>query len=374
MQSFSSPVSTSEAASVEQKTDQVMDAAETFVLEQAVSSRQRELFAVALDGLRKKIQVQPRQESETPFLFIHLPLRVFAALRGEDTRAIPLAVATTLMYLGMDILDDLADGDLPEIWSAYRPEEINLIAVTLLTALPMRIFVSLDAPPTVRLQIIGLMADAGLLMSAGQQGDLAMAGRDDMTSAEVIAAVQGKSGGEFALFAALAALMAGVSPAQVARLTELGRAIGTAAQLFSDWCELFPSIHSRDLASGTRTLPIVMQLERLRGTERQAFVKMLEEARCGQEAQNAVRKQLEAAGIAFQSAFAVEAHSQRARRLFREAELQSPSADGLEFLLRQFSLFDALAISVRSPDATRDAPNISSTDRPSGGAVTALPV
>ncbi|MES2465311.1 MAG: polyprenyl synthetase family protein [Armatimonadota bacterium] len=279
-----------------------------------------------------------------PFKFMHLPLRVYAALCGDDAPAIPLAVATTLIYLGMDILDDLADGDLSDDWNAYRPEEITLLGITLLTALPLRLFAGLDAPPAVRLQMVGLLADAGVRLSAGQQSDLAMAGQENVTVAEVEASVAGKTGGEMALFAALAAVLAGEPPARVAHFAEMGSAIGVAGQLCSDCVDLFALPHSRDLASGTRTLPIALYLKRLRGTERQTFLDLLDKARHSPDAQSTVRTQLKTSKVAFQSAFAIEVHCQRARRLFREANLSHPAARDLEAIISHLSLFDALTI------------------------------
>jgi geranylgeranyl pyrophosphate synthase len=329
----------------ESKTAQVIAAAERFVLEQAVTPRQSGLFVLALNSLQNRIEAEAA--STLPLLFLHLPLRVYAALCGDDAPAIPLAIATTLIYLGMDLLDDLADGDLSEEWKAYRPEEITLLSITLLTALPLRLFASLPVSPATRLQMIGLMADAGIRLSAGQGSDLAGAGQENVTVAQVEASVEGKSGSEFALFTALAALLAGATSAQVAHFAEMGRAIGVAGQLLSDWGDLFALPHSRDMASGTRTLPIALYLERVNGTERQTFLDLLDEARHSADAQSAVRTRLETSGIAFQSAFAIEAHCQRARRLFREAALSHPAADDLEAIVSRLSIFDALAISAR---------------------------
>jgi geranylgeranyl pyrophosphate synthase len=325
---------------VESKTAQVIAAAETFILEQAVTPRQSALFVLALNSL------QARMEAETvsgvPLAFVHLPLRVYAALRGDDAPAIPLAVATTLIYLGMDLLDDLADGDLSDDWSAYRPEEITLLGITLLTALPLRLFAEMNVPPATRLQMIGLMADAGIRLSAGQGSDLAGAGQENVTVAQVEASVEGKSGSEFALFAALAAMLAGEPPARVAHFAEMAAPSASRGNCFPTG-----AIYSRSRTAATRTLPIALYLERVNGTERQTFLDLLDEARHSADAQSAVREQLETSGIAFQSAFAVEVHCQRAHRLFREAELSHPAADGLKEMISRLSIFDALAISAR---------------------------
>ena len=111
--------------------DQVLLLAETFGLAQAISPEQRRLLGTALAGLRSQI-------GEHPFLpFIHLPLLVYAGLRGDDKPARPLAVVTCLLFLGFDILDDLADGDLAGRWDGYRPAEIKFVATGLLSTISL---------------------------------------------------------------------------------------------------------------------------------------------------------------------------------------------------------------------------------------------
>ncbi len=122
-------------------------------------------------------------------------------------------------------------------------------------------------------------------------------------------------------------------------------------QLGSDWGDLFVSPHSRDLASGTRTLPIALYLERLCEAERQAFLDLLDQAQRSPDAQSAVRAQLEASRIAFRYAFIIESYCQRARRLFREAQLSLPAARDLNALISRLSVFDAAALSPRDSQA-----------------------
>lgn len=55
----------------------------------------------------------------------------------------------------------------------------------------------------------------------------------------------------------------------VALYDDTGRALGTAGQLSSDCYDLFTAEHSRDLASGTRTLTVVLYRERLNGSKKE---------------------------------------------------------------------------------------------------------
>ena len=69
--------------------------------------------------------------------FIPLPVLVYSGLRGHEGPAIPLAAATTLLFLGIDWFDDVAAGD--------RPAEANLV----LCALAQLAIAGLDAPPSI---------------------------------------------------------------------------------------------------------------------------------------------------------------------------------------------------------------------------------
>ncbi len=127
-----------------ERTERVLAYAQGFALSHAVTPQQRRLLETALLGLRAQVGEQGVHP------FVDLPLLVYAGLRGDDTPAFPLAAATSLLFLGLDIFDDIADGDLPVHWRGYRPAEINLAAATLLCALPQLALAELDAPAACR--------------------------------------------------------------------------------------------------------------------------------------------------------------------------------------------------------------------------------
>src|SRR5581483_4314748 len=86
------------------RTQDVLSAMETFALRQAQTPLQRHLLETALIGLRSQAAARDLLPC------IHLQLLVYGAIRGDDAPAVPLAVATGLQYLGVDIIDDLTDG------------------------------------------------------------------------------------------------------------------------------------------------------------------------------------------------------------------------------------------------------------------------
>ena len=93
---------------------------------------------------------------------------------------------------------------------------------------------------------------------------------------------------------ALAAAFAGAGAAALDQYDAMGRALGTAVQLTSDCRDLFEAPHSKDLAAGTRTLPIALTLDRLAGNERTEFVALLHRARTDTAAGMAVRERIRA--------------------------------------------------------------------------------
>src|SRR5215204_5070807 len=73
----------------------------------------RELLRVHLRVGQDMIDANPELPS------IQLPLLVHEAITGDERPALPLAGACTLLYLGADLFDNVADRELPEHWHAH---------------------------------------------------------------------------------------------------------------------------------------------------------------------------------------------------------------------------------------------------------------
>lgn len=301
----------------------------------AADDRQRQLLETAILGL------EPHARRSAPLFFVDLPLLVYGAIRGDARPAIPLAAATTLLFLGADIFDDLADGDRPAHWDGYSHAEINLAAANVLCGLTPLALAQLPASADCKVAMQATLAKGLLRMSAGQQSDLAAHRRSQAGVAEIEAAVAGKSGEELAIFAELAAQLAEASADQIEHYAAMGRALGTGAQLASDCYELFTDPESRDLAHGVTTLPIALQLERLRGAERSAFEALLTRARTEEAAREVIRRRLIASGALRQCAFMVETYRQRALRNLAAAQPCEPAGGELRKLIGRISFFPA---------------------------------
>lgn len=316
----------------------VLERVDHLVGELAVTPEQARLLRQALVGLRQQALGDPTEQDGLR-LFVHYPLLVHAAVSGDDAPALPLAAATSLLFLGIDIFDDLADSDLPEHWNGTPPSRINLAAATLLSALPQLAIDALGTSAAVRADLQRIVADGLLRMSAGQQEDLGQAGAVAPEPADVEASVMAKSGEEIAMFGLLAARLAGAPPRLSEAYTEIGRAIGVAAQIASDCYDLFTAARSKDLANGSRTLPIAFHLQHLDGAPRKAFLALIDAARTEPAARDEIRGKLRASGALRKSAVVVELWCQRAHRLLREARPLEPAGERIEHLIESVSFF-----------------------------------
>lgn len=311
-----------------QRKKQVLAKAEAFALDHATTPEQRTLLETALIGLHDQMY---RYSLAIP---IHLPLAVYSAIHGDDTPALELAAATSLFFLGLDICDDLADGDLPDHWEGYLPSEIHLVSLILLTTLPQMLISELDVPISVRARMQTTIAQSLLKMSGGQQRDLTSARRKETSISDIEKTVEEKTGKELALFAALAAQLAGVDPEGVEQWTSLGQAIGTELQISSDLFDVYFAPHSKDLSAGTRTLPIAIYLNRLQEDEKQEFLNLLERARNDDSIHETIRERIRDVRVLRSCEIIIEIHRQRALKLLDKLHPVEPARQCLLDLIQ----------------------------------------
>jgi geranylgeranyl pyrophosphate synthase len=295
--------------------------------EVATSPAQRALIDTALIGLDGYLN--RAADNGTYVHSIALPLAVHAAITGREGEAAPLAAACGLVNLAIDLFDDLADGDRQAHWAKRSFGEMSLAAATILGALPPLILARLEVEPERRIRMQQILALGGLRASAGQQEDLRQTGNPDVTVDEVEAAVTGKTGERYAAYCELAAEMAGADAATKALYAGYGRDIGVSVQLLSDCHDLMTDPAARDLAHGTRTLPIAVHLSRLDGGERSRFLDLLDRARTDREAQASVREELLTSAAIRRVVIRAQLCRARARRLVDEAGANEPGRSWL---------------------------------------------
>jgi geranylgeranyl pyrophosphate synthase len=241
-------------ASSRQRAERVLDCLEEIITSAVEPAATREL-------LTRHLAVGRRQAEQIELACVDLPMGVHAAVAGTEEAAVPLAAACTAIYLGADLLDDLADRDLEPEWADSDPGSATLAGAALLSAIPQLAIAQLPVDASQRVAIAEVLAETLLAMAVGQHGDLSQGGAG-VTLAQARAVAEGKAGAEFAGFAAVGALLAGANATEVGYYRQFGAALGTACQIASDLAELWQEDNSADVANGTHTLPLVHAMTR----------------------------------------------------------------------------------------------------------------
>jgi cytochrome P450 len=228
----------------------------------------------------------------------HIPLLVYSGIKGNSSTEIyKLAAALTLLDAGIYTLDHIMDRELEGPLLSLPSGSVLLGAVCLISHLPYQLLLSFPSDSAQGETLVRMLADGLSRIGAGQLIDISSHHRRVCPSSYMITeAVQWKTGERRALFARMAAVLAGGSPEQQECYADFGRALGVARQLRSDLFDLFGAQPSRDLASGTATLPLALYLESCEEDLRADMERLLAE-RGGAASQRQICDRLRDSGI-----------------------------------------------------------------------------
>lgn len=199
-----------------------------------------------------------------------LCLLACAEVGGEPVQALPAAAAIELLHNFSLIHDDIEDGDelrrhrltLWKIWGV--PLAIN--AGDGLFALAFAAIQRLSrrglAAETV-MQTLDLFTQTCLSLTEGQYLDMSFEQRNDVTVADYLRMIQGKTAALIGASVAIGAQIGGATPAQVAAMRLFGQNIGLAFQIQDDllgiWGE--PAVTGKaagnDILRRKKSLPIL---------------------------------------------------------------------------------------------------------------------
>lgn len=328
------------------ETLKVLDFLSRFLDEKAVTDGQRKLFRYALDSFESKIEnwYPPERAGDVPVLpFLHLP--VFLCLEGgaKTETSLKIASACTLLYLGFDVFDDVADGDCPANSDDFTPAEMNLAAAAFLCCLPQVLLSEIPSTPSTLLLLQKTAAEHMLRMSAGQQRDLRASAEKNLSIEAVIETVRLKSGAEIEMFARMAASAAGFSERKTEAFAEYGLNLGIAGQIVSDCFDFFQDPECRDLKNGARTLPVVCYQTGIKTDPKRTrqFSRLLESARKSEAARASLRELVRNAEILPFCAFLIEKFCRRAEQALERADFENAFAEkGLRALIEDVSLLE----------------------------------
>lgn len=261
----------------------------------ARSEGQRDLLRLA----RAELAAKERSNREVfgCSLFGTLPAAIFEAV--APGRPVPLALpaASSLCFLALDILDDLADGDWPAHWGDLRPAEMELTGVLILSVLVPEALARTTDDPALLAALGAIHRQSLLRMADGQREDLAAADPADwdaswdMVAARRVLTARGPD--QASGYAAMAAVLAGAPPEAARHLAGYAHYLTGAASLWSDLAELLGP-EGRDLKQGKRTVPLAAHVNALAASERPAFLARLRAARTSEAEREALRTDLRA--------------------------------------------------------------------------------
>ncbi len=196
------------------------------------------------------------------------------AAGGDHRVALPAAAALELLHNFSLIHDDIQDGDLrrrhrPTVWSIWgMPQAINAgTAMRILTNSALARLGDLGTTPETILRIQRLMDEASLDLIEGQYLDIDFEQRQDVTVADYLQMIGGKTGALIACSLEVGALLGAGERTAVGRFRDLGWNIGLSFQITDDILGIWGNhdVTGKPLASDIRrrkkTLPIVHAME-----------------------------------------------------------------------------------------------------------------
>ena len=294
------------------------------------------------DLLQAHLRIEREQAAAQPGMSaIQMPLLVHEAITGDERAALPVAAACTLFFLGADLYDSILDHELPPYWRTRDSAEVNLVATTLLAALPQLSLALLreEGTPPARLWALAyLFADTVLELNAGQHEDVLFPNLENVSLEDSRLMAERKSGSAGALLAKAGAVLATEDPLMIEAYTAFGSCFGTARQFINDVWGIWGEDTSQDLLNGKRTLPIVHALSTLQGEQRERLQKLLAAARESPKHHDEVRSLLAVAGSVRYTALIVWLYQQQAQNHLAAASPQGLAGREIQMILDEASL------------------------------------
>jgi geranylgeranyl diphosphate synthase type I len=203
-----------------------------------------------------------------------LCLLACAAAGGDWQQAVPAAAAIEILHNFTLIHDDIQDASPTRrgrrtVWKLWgEAQAINtgdaMFALAHLAAVRLE---DRGVPPQVVVHALRRLDETCLELTIGQNADMCFERRDDVTTGEYLAMIDGKTAALVALSGELGALVAGRAAAIVAHYASFGRELGLAFQVRDDilgiWGDeaVIGKSSTTDIATRKKSLPVLYALE-----------------------------------------------------------------------------------------------------------------
>ncbi len=245
------------------------------------------------------------------------------AVGGDPEDALPAAAALELLHNFSLIHDDIEDNSStrrhrPTVWAVWGvPQAIN--AGDGMYSLAYRALLGLrgrSLPPDLVLDAAERFASTCVALTEGQYLDMSFEDRMDVTTAEYLRMVEGKTAALISTSAYLGSLIGGADRATAARYSVFGRQLGIAFQMVDDILGIWGDEKvtgkpvASDILERKKTLPVIFGLakELAEGGEGPLWKLFRQEGIAVEEAREAARLLEEYGARAYTNTLASDAH------------------------------------------------------------------
>jgi geranylgeranyl diphosphate synthase, type I len=270
-----------------------------------------------------------------------LCLLASSASGGQETDALPAAVAIELVHNFSLVHDDIIDCDRdrrhrPTVWALFGVGPA-IVTGDALNLLGMQVL--LDAANPHGARAARALLEATARMIAGEGDDIAFETAPDVTLDDCLAMTEAKTGALLGCACAMGAILAGAPDAVVERLTAFGVHLGMAFQAVDDLLGIWgdPAVTGKpvfsDLRQHKKSIPIIAALTNANGDHDELHA-LLESARHSEDAARGAGALIEALGGRVATVRLADEHFDAAMAALAEAHPFEPAASELAALAR----------------------------------------
>lgn len=269
------------------------------------------------------------------------------ATGGDWQRAVPAAAAVELLHNFTLIHDDVEDTSdhrhgretLWRLWGEAQAINVGdgMFALAHITLLRLS---EADHPAERVLRAAQMLDEATLRLCEGQHRDLTAGEGAEMTCAEYLSMIEGKTAALLAASSGIGALLGGAPAETVEALYEFGRRTGLAFQIQDDVLGIWGDPEETgkpagdDLRAGKRSYPVIVAFERASAEQRAALQSLLAQREPSDDDVERTCALLEELGARAESEKAAQEHAEAAVASLAALSLQREHRQELEQLAR----------------------------------------
>jgi geranylgeranyl diphosphate synthase, type I len=270
-----------------------------------------------------------------------LVLLACEACGGDAHTALPAAAAVELLHNFSLIHDDIEDGDELRrgrltVWKQWNvAQAINAGDAMFAQAhLALQRLVDCGVPAARVVQALRAFDAMCVHLTIGQHLDMSFETRADVTAAEYMAMIEGKTAALVKACCEIGAIVAGADEARIEALGEFGRGVGLSFQLQDDVLGIWgdpakTGKQDSDLAHGKKTLPVLFAAEHDARVRELYFAKY---AKLHEDEINQLKQLIEAAGGRAHTEQAAEAAYANSMESWESADLSNKAGQALREL------------------------------------------